>query len=152
VLGVASGPTEREVFGENGTTGHLLGSRSDVLQSMGGGPFREVCADRAFAVWRGLFDGQWSLVHQCNEDDRRFILVRRNAQCTRAWQSLSVREAKVVACIAGGQAAKAVAAELGLTASTIYRDLSCVAKKLALTNRMELMTAYRNEHYEENRP
>ncbi len=107
------------------------------------GRLRRVDPDRALALWQGLVSGRWSLVDQFDSDGRRFVVAKRNAVASRAWDVLSEREVRILAYLAEGQAPKLIAYQLGLSTGTVNADLARIMRKLSVGSRLELVTTYR---------
>jgi DNA-binding CsgD family transcriptional regulator len=107
------------------------------------GRLRRVDPDRALALWQGLVSGRWSLVDQFDHDGRRFVVAKRNAISPRKWKALSPREAQILAYLAEGQAPKLIGYQLGLSTSTVSTDVARMIRKLSVSSRLELITAYR---------
>jgi DNA-binding CsgD family transcriptional regulator len=103
------------------------------------GPLRRASSARALALWRGLFDGRWSLVGQHDRDGKRFLLAIPNPPEARARTALSRRERQVVALLCAGCSAKQVSYELGLARSTVSGHLKTALRKLRLRNLSELL-------------
>jgi DNA-binding CsgD family transcriptional regulator len=116
----------------------LLARRAaGVREAMG--PLRRVSSARALSLWRGLFDGRWSLVGQHDRDGKRFLLAIPNPPGARARAALTWRERQVAALLCQGCSAKQVSYELGLARSTVSGHLKAVLRKLRLRNLSELI-------------
>jgi DNA-binding CsgD family transcriptional regulator len=113
------------------------------------GRLRRVDPERALSLWRGLVSGRWSLIDQFDSDGRRFVVAKRNAITPRGWNVLTDREAQILAYLAEGQAPKLIAYQLGLSTPTVTRDVVCAMHKLSVGSRLELVTAYRAHHNQE---
>lgn len=87
-------------------------------------------------LWQAFIDGEYSLVDSVDSDGRRMILAVRNQ--TRA-TGLTAQERRVVAAVAGGGGNKAVAGELGISASTVAVHLHSAMRKLGFQNRQSLV-------------
>ena len=85
-----------------------------------------------------LLCGRWSLVDRFDSDGRRFIVAYRNPPGVLDPRRLSVRERDVASRIARGMSQAAVAAALGISASTVASVASAVVKKLGLRSTREL--------------
>jgi DNA-binding NarL/FixJ family response regulator len=103
------------------------------------GPLRRVSPERALSLWRGLFDGRWSLVAQEDRDGKRFLLAIPNPPHARARATLTRREQQVTALLCQGWSAKQVSYELGLGRSTVSGHLRSALNKLHLRNLSELL-------------
>ncbi|HEY6462705.1 MAG TPA: LuxR C-terminal-related transcriptional regulator [Polyangiaceae bacterium] len=113
------------------------------------GRLRRVEPERALSLWRGLVAGKWSLVDQIDHDGRRFVAARRNPIEHRAWESLTAREAQVVACAAEGQSLKIIGYQLGVSMTTAATALASARRKLGFGSRLELVAAYRSRRWGE---
>jgi DNA-binding NarL/FixJ family response regulator len=105
-----------------------------AASALGGGD-----ADRAVDVWRGLVDGQWSLVDRFDAGARRHLLAQRSSPGAAGHSGLTGRERLVVQHAARACPYKVMASELGLAVSTIGSDLSSALKKLGLCSQAELV-------------
>jgi DNA-binding NarL/FixJ family response regulator len=94
--------------------------------------------DDGLARWLALVAGRWSLVDQFDRDGRSFLVARRNDARCAAPQTLSARQAQVVAHAALGHTNKLIAYELGLTESAVSAHLTRAKVKLGVHSRMEL--------------
>lgn len=113
------------------------------------GRLRRVDPERALCLWQGLVSGRWSLIDQFDHDGRRFVVAKRNAITPRAWNVLTEREVQILAYLAEGQAPKLIAYQLGLSIPTVTGDLERAKHKLSVGSRLELVTAYRAHHSQE---
>jgi DNA-binding CsgD family transcriptional regulator len=102
------------------------------------GPARRVSATRALSLWRGLFDGRWSLVAHTDRDGKRLLLAFRNPPGVRSEAALTWRERQVTALLCQGCSLKLVSYELGLAPSTVSEHLAKALRKLRLRDRAEL--------------
>jgi DNA-binding NarL/FixJ family response regulator len=91
-----------------------------------------------------LLAGRWSLVDRFDSDGRRFIVGYRNPPGVLDPRRLSLREREVASRIARGMSQGAVAAELGVSASTVASVASGVVKKLGLRSTRELPLFWRD--------
>jgi DNA-binding CsgD family transcriptional regulator len=111
------------------------------------GRLRRVEPERALELWKGLVAGRWSLVDQIDHDGRRFVVAKRNTIEHRAWESLTTREAQVLACAAEGQSLKIIGYQLGISTSTAATDLAHARRKLRFASRLDLVAAYRGRRW-----
>jgi DNA-binding CsgD family transcriptional regulator len=97
------------------------------------------------AIWWGLLCGRWRLVDHFDAAGRRFVIARGNPHL--AWPKpaahLSRRERAACARAAEGRANKVIAAELGVTVSTVGNLLRRARHKLGCGSRVELIRAFR---------
>jgi DNA-binding NarL/FixJ family response regulator len=91
-----------------------------------------------------LLAGRWSLVDRYDSDGRRFIVGYRNPPGVLDPRRLSPRERDVASRIARGMSQTAVAAELGVSASTVASVATGVVKKLGLRSTRELPLFWRD--------
>jgi DNA-binding CsgD family transcriptional regulator len=130
---------EKEVTRDDAST--LSDAAKEIDRARG--RLRRVDPQRALTLWKGLVSGRWSLVDEFDHDGRRFVVAKRNAITTRAWSALSEREAQILAYLAEGQAPKLIAYQLGLSTAAVAAALSRIMRKLSVSSRFELITAYR---------
>jgi DNA-binding CsgD family transcriptional regulator len=107
------------------------------------GKLRRADPDRALLIWKGLVDGRWSLVDHYDHDGRRYVIAKRNSPGTRPWQTLTAREAQVVAYAAEGQSLKLIGYQLGMAVATVAWNLARAQSKVGARDRFELVAAYR---------
>lgn len=103
------------------------------------GRLRRSEPEEALELWRGLVDGEWSLVDQCERDGRRLVLARRNPPGARDVKALSPGERDVVAYVVQGHSNKYVAYLLGLSAGRVAARLRSAQAKLGVRSRAELI-------------
>lgn len=102
------------------------------------GALRRKDPDGAVHLWKGLVDGQWTLVDHFDTDGRRFLLARRNDPSARRHEGLTLRERQVLGYRALGHSLKLIAYELGLSSATISADLSRAMKTLGLRSQADV--------------
>jgi DNA-binding CsgD family transcriptional regulator len=97
------------------------------------------------AIWWGLLCGRWRLVDHFDAAGRRFVIARGNPHVAspRPLAHLSRRERAACARAAEGRANKVIAAELGVTVSTVGNLLRRASHKLGCGSRVELIRAFR---------
>jgi DNA-binding CsgD family transcriptional regulator len=107
-------------------------------------------ASQEQAIWRGLLSGRWRLVDHFDAGGRRFIIARGGpgVAAARPVAQLSRRERAACARAAEGLANKVIAAELGVTVSTVGNLLLRATHKLGCQSRVELMRAFSSERNE----
>lgn len=103
------------------------------------GKLRRTDPLQALALWKGLVDGQFSLVDHFDTDGKRYILLKRNAPETLKHRALSFRERQVLTAAAQGLSNKLIAYELGLTDSTVSTLLQRAFQKLNISSRLQLI-------------
>ncbi len=103
------------------------------------GALRRTDPDEALQLWRGLVDGTWSLVDQCDSDGKRYVLARRNEPGVRDPKALTRRERAVAAFATLGHQNKFIGYLLGLTAGAVSGHLRLAQRKLGLASRAELV-------------
>ncbi len=101
-------------------------------------------ASQEQAIWRGLLSGRWRLVDHFDAGGRRFVIARGGpgAGPTPPLVHLSGRERAACARAAEGLANKVIAAELGVTVSTVGNLLLRATNKLGCRSRVELIRAF----------
>jgi DNA-binding CsgD family transcriptional regulator len=91
-----------------------------------------------------LLAGRWSLVDRFEKDGRRYVVAYRNPPGVLDPRRLSPAERDVAARIAQGTSQSAVAAELGISPSTVASIANSVMKKLGLRSTRELPLFWRD--------
>jgi len=91
-----------------------------------------------------LIEGRWSLVDRFESGGRRFIVAYRNPPGVLDPRRLSPRERDVAVRIAQGMSHAGVAAELGISASTVGSVAMAVVNKLGLGSARELPLFWRD--------
>ena len=92
----------------------------------------------ATELWKGLANGTWSLVDRFDNDGKHYLIAMRNEAAGARIATLNPREAQIAALVALGRSSKLIAYELGLSESTVSRDLSSAMQKLGITSRAAL--------------
>jgi DNA-binding NarL/FixJ family response regulator len=103
----------------------------------------EVSVDPA---WSAVLGGRWSLVDRFDSDGRRFVIAYRNPPGVLDPRRLTPREEGVTALAALGRSNKEIAAELGVTQSTVATLLGAALAKLGLASRTMLPLFWRELH------
>lgn len=103
---------------------------------------QRMSAEEASHVWQALYAGRWSLVDSFERDGRRYYLACPNEPRPPAQPTLGEREAQVVGALAAGHSNKAIAYELGMSASSVATHLRRAQAKLGAASRVELIAAY----------
>ena len=108
---------------------------------LAGAGVRRASPDEAAAIWGELLRGAWSIVDRFDDaSGRRFLLVlRAGAPPVRAWERLSDRERAIVAAVAAGRGNRTIAAELGVSTSTVAGHLRAARRKLGGIRRVDLV-------------
>lgn len=131
-----------------GTVVHASGTTRDRR-----GPFRRAAmavdrarttsvasdAQTALDLWRGLFEGRWSIFDLFDTDGRRFLVAHENAPEVASDARLTRRERQVIELVASGNADPLVAYILGLSISTVRTHLRRALHKLRLRSSPELV-------------
>jgi DNA-binding NarL/FixJ family response regulator len=115
----------------------LVSAAREIQQSRGA--LRHEAPDRAVALWRGLVNGEWSVVDHVDTDGKRLIVARRNAPGIAEPAALRGEERAVATLAALGHSSKLIAYELGRSESVISERLKSAVRKLGLRNRSELV-------------
>ena len=95
--------------------------------------------DLGLTLWRGMVDGQWSLVDEFDADGKRFFVARENGQQVEAPRALTARERQVLALVVEGKRSKLIGYELGLAPSTVSMAVRSVLEKLGAKSRAALV-------------
>ncbi len=106
------------------------------------GPLRRVDPEEALGLWRGLVEGRWSLVDQCDSDGKRYLLARRNSPGVADPRRLTERQRSVLAFAAMGYQNKLIGYQLGLSPSAVSSHLEAARRKLGCVSRAELMRRF----------
>jgi DNA-binding CsgD family transcriptional regulator len=112
-----------------------------AAHSMGEARRRRVHGGRRETVdgWPDLVADRWTLIEHFESDGKRFTLAMDNRPQGPSVDLLSKRELQVATKVAAGSSDKAIAYELGLSASTVRVLLSRAASKLGVRTRRELV-------------
>jgi DNA-binding CsgD family transcriptional regulator len=94
--------------------------------------------EKALSLWKGLLDGEWSLIERFERDGRRYYVACENAPDGRGPRSLTKRERQVVELAARGYTNKLAAYSLGLAEASTSLYLTSALKKLGVRTRAEL--------------
>jgi DNA-binding NarL/FixJ family response regulator len=105
---------------------------------------RALASDESDDSRQALLAGRWSLVDRFDRDGRRFIVAYRNPPGVLDPRRLSLRERDVAAGLARGISQSALAAELGISASTVASVAGSIVKKLGLRSTRELPLFWRD--------
>jgi DNA-binding CsgD family transcriptional regulator len=95
--------------------------------------------DDALGLWRGMVDGQWSLVDEFDSDGKRFFVARENLRELIAPRALTAREGQTLALLCEGKSNKLIAYELGLSPATVSMIVRSILEKLGVKHRAELI-------------
>jgi DNA-binding CsgD family transcriptional regulator len=96
----------------------------------------------AARIWRELAVGQWQILAAVDQDGTRHVAIAPRPAPTIPWETLRHREREVLALAARGMPQKAVAAELGVKASTVSEALRRAKVRLGFPCLAELLRAY----------
>jgi DNA-binding NarL/FixJ family response regulator len=94
--------------------------------------------DKATAAWQALVSGRWTLLDHFESDGRRILVARRNDPRVDGPTSLPVRTRQVLAYRALGHPLKCIAYELGLSTSTVWREVARGMSALGVRSTVEL--------------
>ncbi len=97
--------------------------------------------EHAEALWQQIQGGEWPAIDGFVLNGRRFLRARR-AAWTPKWSALSAREREVVAHAAQGGSNKTIAAQLGLATSTVGGHITRAMRKIGVTTRTALLSAW----------
>ena len=103
------------------------------------GRVRRENPEQTLDLWRGLVEGEWSLIERFESDGRRFLVAARNPPEVVPLLALSDRERQVVLYAALGYSNKLIGYVLGLGASTVATHLQRAMNKLRIRHRVELV-------------
>lgn len=92
----------------------------------------------ALRLWRGLVDGEWSLVDHWESDGRRYIAAFQNRPDVRDPRALSAQERVVLSYASLGASNKEIAFSLGVSESSVGDAVSRVLRKLGCRRRSDL--------------
>jgi len=96
---------------------------------------RKATEGEVLSLWQALVAGQYSLIESFDRGGQRSILAVRVRSDVRA---LTARERAIARAAAAGGSNKVIAAELGLSTSTVSIELRRALRKLGCANRTEL--------------
>lgn len=94
------------------------------------------------SYWKAMVEGRWTLVERFESDGRRLLVARANEPHAAASHALSPIQRRIVALIVIGRASKSVAFELGITESTVSRQLAEALRRLGVGSRAELVALH----------
>jgi DNA-binding CsgD family transcriptional regulator len=94
--------------------------------------------EEALGLWRALVSGRWTLFDHYESDGRRVLIARRNGPETAARSNLSRRTLQVLEYRAMGHSLKFISYELGLSTSTVHRELKRGMAALGVGSPVEL--------------
>ncbi len=94
---------------------------------------------RALSLWRGLIDGQWSLVDRWENNSRRYIAVHRNSPDHADPRTLGPRERMVAHYLGLGASNKEIAFSLGLPMGSVPALVRNVVRKLGGRHRSDVI-------------
>jgi DNA-binding CsgD family transcriptional regulator len=97
-------------------------------------------------LWRGLVQGQWSLVDRFERDGRRYVVAHPNAVKAPGPRTMSSHERAVIALAAQGQPLKNIAYDLGLSAPTVSHALKSGMAKMGVASRADLTRVFATLH------
>ncbi len=95
--------------------------------------------ERALELWKGLVDGEWSLVDSWASGGRRHVAAHRNAPSMKDPRALTPRERVVFQYASRSATNKEIAFALGLAESTVESAVSGVLRKLRCRRRSDLL-------------
>jgi DNA-binding CsgD family transcriptional regulator len=96
----------------------------------------------AARIWRELALGQWQILAAVDENGTRHVAITPRPVPAIRWETLRRRERQVLALAARGMPQKSIAAELGVTASTVSEALRTARVRLGFPCLAELLRAY----------
>ena len=102
------------------------------------GKLRHRDPDAALELWRSLVAGRWTLVDRIESDGRRLIIAERNDPEAPGSPNLARLTRQVLLYGALGHSPKVIAYELGVSRSTVSRQLARGMAALGLRNSGEL--------------
>jgi DNA-binding CsgD family transcriptional regulator len=94
--------------------------------------------EAALSLWKGMLEGEWSLIERFERDGRRYYVACENTPDGRGPRSLTKRERQVVELAARGHTNKLAAYTLGLSEASTSLHLTSALKKLGIRTRAEL--------------
>jgi DNA-binding CsgD family transcriptional regulator len=97
--------------------------------------------DKAVELWRGLFEGRWTVVETFDSDGRAYVVAHENEPMVAETRALTRRERQVVELAAQGHSDDFVAYTLGLSATTVQTHLQRALTKLGIATRVQLVRA-----------
>ena len=93
----------------------------------------------ALELWRGLFNGRWSLLEVFDTDARRFMVAHKNDPQVAADRALTRREKQIAGLAALGYSDRLISYGMGLSQSTVRTHLRRAMKKMRVKDRGQLI-------------
>ena len=90
-------------------------------------------------LWQGIAEGRWSIVDHFEAGDRRYLAAYRHPALIADPRALSEREHDVAVFVGAGANNRQVAADLGMSPSTVATHLAAALSKLGLAKRLDLV-------------
>lgn len=97
--------------------------------------------ERALDLWRGLFDGRWSILEVCDSDGRAYVVACENEPIIAETRALTRRERQVLELAAHGHSDELIAYSIGISLSTVQTHLQRALAKTGLGSRASLVRA-----------
>jgi DNA-binding CsgD family transcriptional regulator len=105
---------------------------------------RRLAGEEAEGLWRQLLQGGWSIVERFDDAGRSVVLALRTGEPPpRPWHLLTARERGIIAAVAAGNSNREIAADLGVSISTVAGHLRAARRKLGGMRRIELAREWR---------
>jgi DNA-binding CsgD family transcriptional regulator len=95
--------------------------------------------EQAVELWRGLFEGRWSVLEVYDTDGRAYVVACENEPHAAETRALTRRENQVLQLAARGQADALIAYSLGISESTVQTHLARGLAKSGITTRARLL-------------
>ncbi len=92
----------------------------------------------ARSLWQGLLEGQWSLLSNWCDRERRTLLIRRNRPNLSLSRALTAREQRAAELAVRGHSLKAIGFDMKVAVSTASLLVASSIRKLGLRSRVEL--------------
>jgi DNA-binding NarL/FixJ family response regulator len=90
-------------------------------------------------LWRGLVEGDWSIVDRYDLAGRSYLVARKNAPSVAKLRALTEQEREILTCAASGQSNKQIGYEVGLSIGSISSHVMSALRKMGLRSRAELV-------------
>lgn len=97
--------------------------------------------EQAVELWRGLFEGRWSILETFDSDGRAYVVACENEPAVADTRALTRRERQVVELAAQAYGDDFIAYTLGLSVPTVQTHLHRALAKTGLGTRASLVRA-----------
>ena len=96
----------------------------------------------AARIWRELALGKWQVLAAVDSDGTRYVALAPLAKVATPWEVLRYRARQVLTLATRGMSRKVIAAELGVTSTTVTETLRGARIRLGFSCLADLLRAY----------